>query len=367
MIIDSLQIEHFRNLRSVRIAPDPRFNLIVGENGQGKTNLIECVSMLATLRSFRSLRNRDLIERAAEQAKIEAHVIRGEQRRDVSITIRSNGRRVALNNNPLRELGLFFGQVNTVVFSPEDVSVFRAGPAERRLFFDRIIFNLTPAYAQEMSDYEDALRQRNAILKNERVDRALLAAWNEPVARLAATIVQRRWALLQRIREPFLASFGDIFDARLPVDIQYECSFAPATAFHDRQQLQQCMIDALAEAQSRDMARGYTTVGPHRDDFPGIIEGEALRTWGSQGQHRAFVLALKTTEITLLTQNLGFAPILLLDDVSSELDPLRNERLFQFLSGFDGQVFITTTDASFIRIDHPAQHWNVENGVVRAP
>jgi DNA replication and repair protein RecF len=323
------------------------------------------VSLLATLRSFRSFRNRDLIEREQNDSVIAATVQRGEQRRDVKVTIHSNGKRVELNSKPVRDLGLFFGQLNTVTFSPEDVGVFKASPADRRLFFDRIIFNLTPAYAQEMNEYETALRSRNALLKVEHPEPALLEAWNEPLARAGAAVIHRRMRLLELLHERFQSAFSEIFAADFQATLAYECAVMDAgESGRTLEQTEQRLRAELRATTSRDVARGFTGVGPHRDDFLANLNGDPIRTWGSQGQHRAFVLALKTTEIRLLEQTLGFAPMLLLDDVSSELDPERNARLFQFLATFTGQVFITTTDPSFIRIDSAARRWRVREGTI---
>lgn len=368
MRIDSLRVRDVRNLAAVAIDPDPRFNVIHGANGQGKTNLLEAVGLLSSLKSFRSFRNRDLIRSGADEGVIEARVDRAGQRRDVRITVRPTRKRVELNDSVVRQLSDFFGAVNVVVFSPEDVSVFRGGPGDRRVFLDRMIFAARPAFAAESADYDTVLRQRNAVLKHDQPDRALIAVYDDQLIELGATMIERRIAFLNAIREPFVEAFGEIFDTRLPVDLGYVTRWtneplAP-DVLHDAAGVREALRSALDGAWHRDRARGFTTVGPHRDDIDAMIEGQPLGTWGSQGQHRAWVLALKITEIRQLRDRLGHDPILLLDDVSSELDPKRNAKLFDFLSDLDGQVFITTTDVAYIRLAHPFARWAVSGGEV---
>lgn len=368
MRIDALRVRDVRNLADVVIEPDPRFNVIHGANGQGKTNLLEAVGLLSSLRSFRSFRNRDLIRHGTDEGIIEARVDRAGVRRDVRISVRPGRKRVQLNDAVVRQLSDFFGAVNVVVFSPEDVSVFRGGPGDRRVFFDRMIFAARPAFAAESADYDTVLKQRNAVLKQDQPDRALVAVYDSQLIELGATMIERRVAFLDEIRDPFVTAFGEIFGTELPVDLNYVTRWTPhplaADQLHDAGAIRDALRAALSNSWLRDRARGFTTVGPHRDDVDAALESQPLSTWGSQGQHRAWVLALKITEIRQLRKQLGHDPILLLDDVSSELDPRRNERLFDFLSELDGQVFITTTDVAYIRLAHPFTRWAVHQGEV---
>ncbi len=367
MIVSDLHITDFRNLAEVSLTLDPRFNVIVGANGQGKTNLVEAVNLLATLRSFRSFRNRDLIRQDADVARVTAMVDRAGVRREVGVTVRPSGKRVELNGKGVRDLSAFFGEVNTVVFAPEDIGVLRGSPTDRRLLLDRIIFNAQPSYAAMVSDYEQVVKQRNALLKHDRPDPALVAIYDEQLVTLGVQVIQRRRAWLSEMHAPFVQAFAEIFDDALDVALTYEIRFLRERDDVDPDDagaLAEAMRGALSRRWVVDVARGYTTVGPHRDDLVATLQGQPIKTWASQGQHRAFILALKITEIRLLRQRLGAPPVLLLDDVSSELDPARNEKLFAFLSEVDGQVLITTTDASYLRLEHPYTRWNVSEGRV---
>ena len=187
MRFDALRIQTFRNLRLVELEPDPRFNVVVGPNGHGKTNLLEAVYVMAALKSFRGQKNRDLITHDEKHAIIEGRFDRAGVRRDLRVTIRSNGKKVELNDKTVRNLADFFGTVNTVVFAPEDIGVMRGSPGDRRLLLDRMIFNARPAYASEMSDYESALKQRNRLLRDDEPDRALLAAYEEQLIPLGCS------------------------------------------------------------------------------------------------------------------------------------------------------------------------------------
>lgn len=366
MLVESLRLRDFRNLADVRIEPDPRFNVIVGPNGQGKTNLLESIFFLAALKSFRSLKNAALVHEGAEEARLAAWIDRGGVRREVEVSLGPRSRRIRLNGNSVRRLSEFFGLVNAVAFAPEDVSVMKASPADRRTFFDRMIFNAAPAYADEMSAFESALKQRNALIRDGEIrDRGLLEVYDHELVRRALVIIRRRTAWLDELRAPFAATFGEIFgpgfDPGIAYSVQFDEAGDPPGAGGDPGER---MLLALRRALPRDLARGHTSVGPHRDDFEATLSGRSLREFASQGQHRAFVLALKVTEIQLSTARLGHCPILLLDDVSSELDPERNARLFDFLSSVEGQVFITTTDTSYVRLSHPFRRWTMHRGAV---
>lgn len=365
--VENVRVGDFRNLAAVSFEPDPHFNVLWGDNGQGKTNLLEAIYVLGALKSFRSFKNRELIREGAEQATIEAVFDRGGSRRDARVTVRPTSRRVEVNQKPVTQLRDFFGTFNAVVFCPDDIGVLRASPADRRTFFDRMIFHAQASYGSEFGDYETTLRSRNAMLRSERPDRALIEVYDQQLGRLGARIVVRRLALLDRLAVPLQALFAEIFGAGFAVGVRYE---PDGLGLADGQGLAELGEDGLAahltgrlrRAVNADLERGHTALGPHRDDFGATLDGRPIRSWGSQGQHRTLALALKISEIKLLSAQLGYDPVLLLDDVSSELDPERNRRLFEFLSSLDGQVFITTTDPSYVRIEKPMTRWRIHSG-----
>ena len=370
MLVRSLRLRDFRNLVAVDVEPDPRFNVVVGRNGQGKTNLIEAIYFLAALKSFRSLTNANLIREGSPSAICSAWVDRAGSRREVEVTIGPRGRSVNLNGERVRKLGEFFGVVNTVAFVPEDVSVMRRSPGDRRSFFDRMVFNSQPAYASEMAEYETALKQRNALLKEaDARDKTLLEIYDDQLVDRGARVIERRRDYLGRLLPRFISTFEEIFGRDYSPELALQLRFLEKNPEHDTilaegPALREALADALKGSLSKDLLRGFTTVGPHRDDFRARLLGHPMKEFASQGQHRAFVLALKITEIQLLNEQQGHHPILLLDDVSSELDTLRSARLFDFLSTIEGQVFITTTDVEYIRLSERYRRFDVVDGEV---
>lgn len=378
MEITSLHIRTFRNLEHVRLEPNLRFNVFSGQNGQGKTNLLEAVYLLAALKSFRPQKNSELIGWDHASAHLEAEIDRAGHHRHVQVGIASSGKQVKLNGMNVGASD-YFGALNTVVFSPEDVGLLRGAPAERRRFLDRAIFNTRPAYLADMQAYEQVLRQRNALLKEEHVPTMLLEVYNEQLAEHGASIVAQRWAYLVHYRQWFEETFRAIFggadagshahEVATSARLRYDSGWLPPHFSEEeprQEEVRGCLEAALAESYPVDRRRGFTTVGAHRDDLLVELRGRSAKTYASQGQARALVLALKIAEIRFFQDRFNYTPVLLLDDVSSELDQQRNAYLFEFLQGSGGQVFITTTHRDYIRLSDEVSHFQVQNGVVSA-
>jgi DNA replication and repair protein RecF len=373
MLLEALRLRHFRNLSAVEIEPHPRFNVLAGPNGQGKTNLLEAVYLLSAVKSFRaSTTNASLIEFGQDEATLEARVERGGYERIVRLEIGPRGKRVLLNENPVRNLSDFFGTLNVVVFGPEDIGILKGSPSERRRFIDRGIFNAHPAFATESLHYEEVLKNRNALLKSERLDRALLGVYDEQLIEYGARIIRRRLDFIEHFRPVLERTFRSIFQADFRADVAYDMPWAEVSQdrtgyFEDPLVIDRWLADALAATAAEERERGFTVVGPHRDDLIATLNGHDVKNFASQGQNRAFVLAMKIAEITYLEERYHFAPILLLDDVSSELDRERNRYLFAFLKGREqGQVFITTTHRDYILLEEDLQVFHVREGVISA-
>ena len=376
MLLRALDLRHFRNLARVELTPHARFNVFAGSNGQGKTNLLEAIYMLGAVKSFRAqAQTASLLALGQPLATLEALVDRGGSQRLVRLELGERGKRVFLNHNPVRHLTDFFGTLNVVIFGPEDISLLKGSPAERRRFLDRAIFNAHPAFGGESMHYEEVLRQRNALLKAPTLDRTLLGVYDEQLIQHGADIIVRRIDFLSHFLPILQRTFSAIFDASFHADLRYELPWLdePLPPAHDpglRVAAEVALAAALARRAHDERERGHTLVGPHRDDLTASINDLEVKTFASQGQHRAFVLAMKIAEITTLDQRYHFAPILLLDDVSSELDRERNRFLFDFLrQRTEGQVFITTTHRDYILLDEDVRVYDVLQGQVtpRAP
>jgi DNA replication and repair protein RecF len=354
VLVEALQFAGVRNLAAATLEPAPRFNVFVGDNGQGKTNLLETVYLAATLRSFRTARLAEMIAHGATEAHVKARVARQGVTRVYEVTLEERSRRVRLDGKSVRPVARYFGEFNVVLFAPEDLQVPRGAPAERRRFLDRAVFNRWPEHLGAVADYDKTLKSRNAILKSvadgdkpARAVEDLLAVYDQQLAALGARVIANRRAYLDEMRPDVQAAFEAITRTGFAVDVRH--SAGPSSAEELRV--------AFAQTRARDLARGSTSAGPHRDDLCFVFEAHDAGAIASQGQLRALVLAWKTAEIERLARVHGEPPILLLDDVSSELDPQRNRYLFEYLEGRPGQCFITTTHAQFVllrenRVDH---------------
>lgn len=369
MLLEALRLREFRNLRTVDVRPHERFNILSGANGQGKTNVLEAIYLLSAVKSFRSQgTNRNLIHFEAAEALLEAWIERGGHHRKVGIEISERGKKVYLNEENLRNIADFFGTLNVVIFGPEDISILKGSPSGRRRFMDRAIFNAHPAYATESTHYEEVLRQRNSVLKEPKLDRVLLGVYDDQLVEWGAQILRRRLDFIEHFRPVLRATFRGIFSDSFEADLAYEPSWIEAEALLEALEakdgrLEEAMYGALRASSEEERGRGYTVIGPHRDDLLTTLNGLDVRAFGSQGQTRAFILAMKIAEITYLEERYHFSPVLLLDDVSSELDRVRNEHLFRFLRDRgEGQVFITTTHRDHILLDDQLKHFSVSGG-----
>ncbi len=372
MRVVRIHLENFRNIQSCVLDPEPGFNVIHGRNGQGKTNLLEAIYLVATLKSFRAARNRDLVHWESRQSLCEAMVERRSVQRCFRVLVDGGGRSAEVDDKRIRKLGDYFGHFNVVLFTPEDLEVTKGEPGVRRRYVDRAVFNTDERHVELLREYEQALRSRNALIRETNgahLDRALLAAFDEPLAQLAARVVAARLRMLEGLREPFAEILSELNGEAMDVQFRYRSSVGSVeSVLADGMSWEEGLAEAtrskLKDSVSTDQARGYTGVGPHMDDIVATVDGHPLRRFGSQGQHRAFVLSLKLAEVTLLERLRGFRPILLLDDVSSELDEERGRRFMAMVEQRAGQVFVTTTDVRHTRIQAPFRAWHLREGEV---
>lgn len=335
--------------------------MFVGENGQGKTNLLEAVFVVATLRSFRTSRLADLIAFGREHATLGARVVKDDLVRVYEVELAPGARRVRLDGKAARPLARYFGAFNVVVFTPEDLALPRGAPGDRRRFLDRGVFNLEPGYLATASDFDKVLRTRNSVLRKagqgqlagRQVD-DLLDVYDAQLARLAVAIVAGRVRFLDQIGPALAAAFAAITRTGRAASARYASRLVDVPEDELAAQLRQ--------GRARDLAAQATQLGPHRDDVVLELDGHEAGSFASQGQLRAIMLAWKTAELSVLGRAHGDLPILLLDDVSSELDPARNEYLFAHLAELAGQCFITTTHAQHVLLSRDRADYRVAGG-----
>lgn len=377
MELKYLRLQDFRNLASVQIEPISGFNIFTGANGQGKTNLLEAVYLLSAVKSFRTQKNSDLIAWDKPQAIVEGRVDRAGQERSARIEVSPQGKKVHLNGSLVRKLSRFFGSLNAIVFAPDDIQILKEGPSERRRFLDRAIFNCEASYLADVMSYENVLKQRNALLKDPRSNKTLLEIYDEQLASSGAQVVSRRLAYLREYIPIFCRTFSEIFAGEpeasseaLRATMEYESAwFGPkgldmVSEAPEASELKETLLNALKAARGEDLRRRFTSRGPHRDDLILNLGGRLAKSFASQGQQRGLVLAMKISEVQIFQERRGFRPILLLDDVSSELDRVRNRFLFDFLAQSPGQVFISTTHRDHILIEGESACFHVENGAL---
>ncbi len=341
----SLSLRDFRNVAGARVEPSPRATVLVGPNGQGKTNLLEALFLLCTLRPLRASRLAELVRFGAERARVEGAFEGPGGVRTVAVEIGPEGRTAFLDGKPLASadrLDDFFEGRAAVCFSPDDLLLVKGGPDQRRRFLDRAAFNRWPAVLAEAREYLRALRARNAALRVSDPD--VEESFRAPLVRAGARLVSRRIALVSELAPRVEAAFAGISG---PDAAPARLAYRPAAGVPPNgteQEVAARLAEALAHRIGRDREKGYTSAGPHMDDLTLGLGGRGARPYGSQGQQRALVLALKIAEIENLRDRLGRPPLLLLDDVSSELDPEKNGHLLRHLAGLPGQAFLTTTD-----------------------
>lgn len=347
MYLEQLHLQNFRNYDDQFVIFDAPKTILVGANAQGKSNLLESAELLSTLRSHRTSRDRDLILDGESVGQISAQLRRESGSVDLRLTLRETGRRTAtVHSEPVKRQLDFLGYLNAVQFSCLDLDLVRGGPGERRTWIDGVLVQLEPVYAHLWQQYQQVLKQRNAFLKqarnldNPNLDPPQLLLWNQQLATLGARVVQRRYRMLNRLEPLAQAWHQSISGQTEHLALEYHPNVR-----HDLTQPEQLFPEFLAQLQAKAIAEYHqatSLVGPHRDEVNLTINLTPARQYGSQGQQRTLVLALKLAELQLIEEVIGEPPLLLLDDVLAELDLNRQNQLLDAIQD-RFQTLITTT------------------------
>ena len=370
MQITELTLRSYRSYETLYLAFDPGVQIFLGANAQGKTNIIEALYYAAFGRSHRTSSDAELIRVGADGAYIGLSFRRHDVPGELSFTFaRGARRRITYAGESLRQRDLV-GILPMVLFSPEDLFLVKGAPALRRRYLDAELSQASPAYYGELLRYTRILKQRNAVLKDIRERLAApedLPPWDAQLARSAAYIVTRRIAAVAQLGA-LSARVQAVLAAGEELALAYEIAGAGAEDFAEDDMTESLHLwynKMLCEGRARDIARAATGVGPHLDDLVLRVGGMSLRSYGSQGQQRTGALALKLAELFYLQENIGEAPILLLDDVMSELDADRRRALLDFIRHEHIQTFITATDAAYFPAERMGTYRYVEAGTVR--
>lgn len=357
MRLDKLYLKNYRNYQELQINFSKNLIIFLGENAQGKTNLLESIYVLAMTRSHRTSSEQELIGWNDDQALIQGEIIKGTAKIPLEILLSKKGRKTKINHIEQKKLSSYVGQLNVILFAPEDLSLVKGSPQIRRKFLDMELGQINPIYLYDLVQYQGILKQRNQYLKqlNERkqTDLLYLDILSEQLAEFGSKILKARTQFVQRLEFWANSLHQQITHQKEHLEIEYVTAISSLHS-QTQEEIQTQFLALLDQNKKKDLFRGTTTIGPHRDDLSFFVNQKNVQIYGSQGQQRTTALSVKLAEIDLIKEETGEYPILLLDDVMSELDDTRQLHLLETIEG-KVQTFLTTTT-----LDHVKNKMTVE-------
>lgn len=358
MYLQALELRNFRNYAHLNLKFSPQTNIFLGQNAQGKTNLLEAIYVLALVRSHRTNNNQELIKRGQDFGKITGQVQRQGSHLTLELLLRQAGKKASLNHLEQKKLSSYVGKLNVVLFSPENLDLVKGAPNIRRRFIDMELGQINRAYLVNSSRYRQVLKQRNNYLKQLQKkqvhnDEVYLDVISDQLAGYGAAVIFARQHFLQQLQQFLQPLHSQITGGQEQIVLDYQTAVKEKELTVEK--IYQNLLQQLQRQKQHDIFVGSTSVGPHRDDFHFLVNGNDLQKFGSQGQQRTSVLSLKLAELDFFQEAVGDYPILLLDDVLSELDQFRQTHLLQTIQNRI-QTFITTTSLD-----------NVDLSVISAP
>ena len=353
MIVKSLKLKNFRNYNQEEINLEKNINIFYGKNAQGKTNIIEAIFLCSLGKSFRAKKDNEMIKLNEKNAIVEIEYEKSDRDGKIKIEI-GNKKNIYLNGIKIKKLSELLGNLNIVIFTPDDINILKGGPQNRRRFLDIMISQLRPNYMHILNLYIKTMEQRNNYLrqiKEEHKDENLLEIWDEKLAEYAVKIYEYRKEFIEKIIKKLDIIHKNITNEEEQIELEYvtECDS------------KEKYLKLLKERRKLDIIKGFTTKGVHRDDFMIYINKKDIKIFGSQGQNRTAMLSLKLAELQVIYDEIGEYPILLLDDFMSELDKTRRKNFLENIEGT--QVIITGTEKLDIE-NLEYLEYNVSNGKV---
>ncbi len=353
MWIKNIKIKNFRNYNQEEINLEKNINIFYGKNAQGKTNIIESIFLCSLGKSFRAKKDNEMIKLNEENAIVEIEYEKSDRDGKIKIEI-GNKKNIYLNGIKIKKLSELLGNLNIVIFTPDDINILKGGPQNRRRFLDIMISQLRPNYMHILNLYLKTIEQRNKYLrqiKEEHKDENLLEIWDEKLAEYAVKIYEYRKEFIEKIIKKINIIHKNITNGEEQIELEYitECDN------------KEKYLQLLKERRKLDIIKGFTTKGIHRDDFVIYINKKEIKIFGSQGQNRTAMLSLKLAELQVIYDEIGEYPILLLDDFMSELDRTRRKNFLENIEGT--QVIITGTEKLDIE-NLKYLEYNVSNGKV---
>ncbi|MDO4614957.1 MAG: DNA replication/repair protein RecF [Lachnospiraceae bacterium] len=346
MYVESVELKNFRNIKELSIRPDPGINIFYGQNAQGKTNILESVCLACTTKSHRGAKDREMIRMGEEESHVRMMLNKHDSQYRIDMHLRKNKKKgAAINGIPAVRAGEIYGLASVVLFSPEDLNIIKNGPSERRRFLDQLISGIDKIYLSDLTNYAKCLTQRGRLLKEfsfREKNMTELSVWDDQLRMYGSRIIQKRIAFIREI-EPIVSEIHErLSGGREKLNLVYEPN-TEIDMYEDRQ----------IAARDSDLRQKITSVGPHRDDIAIQANQMDLRMFGSQGQQRTAALSMKLAEIRVIENNINDTPILLLDDVLSELDRDRQKYLLQCISNTQTMITCTGLD-EFVRNEFTA-------------
>lgn len=362
LLLEKLTISGLRNIERMELEPAPRFNVIAGDNGQGKTSILEAIYYLATSRSFRAEKLGEVRREGSELAVVTAVVCEGEQRHTQRAAIRGSTRALAIDGKRPQSMGQYATRTPVVVFHPGDMAITTGAPSLRRTLLDRIALYAEPSSANYRQRYQRATRERQVCLERGQMKAPELDAYEAIMASAGSEIEGMRRRASERLADALGPAFSQMAAPELALSIAYLRGGSEDAAEFQSE---------LRARRSQDARRRTASYGPQRADLDLIVDGRSARRHASQGQQRVLSLAIKLAELDCVRQTRGVHPVLLLDEVSSELDPTRTGAVFDLLRQAENQVFVTTTRPELFTTPGLAPHerkdWTVARGTFVAP
>lgn len=364
MYIKSIELKDYRNYKEIFVEFSSKVNIFLGNNAQGKTNLLESIYMNAMAKSFKNTRDKDLIRFSRDFCRIKSIAVTEDDELETEIVITGDGRKsIKINGVKVHKTSEMLDRIYIVVFSPDDLKIVKEDPEKRRRFTDRELCLIKPGFYNDLNNYKKALVQRNSLLKERDIDMVMLEVFESELAKYGVRIINSRRKFIEKINEISREIHEKISGGKEKLELEYETNIEiPLDA--KKSEAEKIYIKALKESRETDINNRNTSKGPHRDDISISANGIDLRKFGSQGQQRTAALSLKLSEIKIIEEETGEKPILLLDDVLSELDNDRQTYLINSLG--ENQMFITTTDlmVKVAKSVPEGKIYNIKNGEI---
>ncbi len=357
MYIKELSLKDFRSYEELNIALDHGINIFHGDNAQGKTNILEAIYLCATARSHRTHREKEIIKWGTECAHVKLKIKKKYVEDTIDFHLSQKSKSALINKMPIGKLGELFGALNVVMFSPEDLQLIKNSPKERRRFLDIELCQIDKLYYYALRQYHKVLKQRNLMLKqySKQKDYSMLDIWDMQLEEYAKTVIEKRITFIAELNEIASSIHRDISGKKENLQIVYMPSIESEN-----------FSEKMLKYREKDILYQTTSIGPHRDDLKFLINDTDVKTYGSQGQQRTVVLSMKLAELKIMKKYIGESPILLLDDVLSELDEKRQTDLFKYTESIQTLITCTGVEQSVWNTQKIGKLYNVTKGQVTA-